>query len=55
MSWGVRWDFASQVALKFQWDRSWIEQDSAYLWGRSSDEVAKQSVDVFTLSMNFIF
>lgn len=55
MSWGVRWDFASQVALKFQWDRSWIEQDSAYLWGRSSDEVAKQSVDVFTLSMKFIF
>ncbi len=55
MSFGVRWDFATQMALKFQWDRSWVEANKALLWGRDSDYTAKQTVDVFTLSLNFIF
>lgn len=55
MSLGVRWDFTNKMALKFQWDRSWGEANKALLWDRATDDTAKQTVDVFTLSLNFIF
>lgn len=55
MSVGVSWDFTNKMALKFQWDRSWVEANKALLWERNTDYTAKQTVDVFTLSLNFIF
>ncbi|MDC0610096.1 hypothetical protein OAP63_05140 [Vibrio sp.] len=55
VSLGSRWDITNQLAIKFQWDRSFVKQGEALLWSRSTDDTPKQNVDVFTLSLNFIF
>ncbi len=51
---GIRWDVIANVALKGQWDRSWVKANKDLLWDGdyiSSDE----QVNVFTLSMSFVF
>ena len=57
VSLGVRWDFRSRSAFKLQWDRSWIEKHGYGLWevdGLISGD-RKRSVDVMTLSLDFVF
>jgi hypothetical protein len=52
---GSRWDLAPNLALKAQWDHSWVAKNKALLWVRASDQTAAQTVDTVTLSLNFIF
>lgn len=52
---GARWDLRSNVALKAQWDRTWVEENKGLAWERRRDEVAEQSVDTITLTMDFLF
>lgn len=57
LSLGMRWDFASRAALTMQWDRSHIAARGFGLWQVdnlvSGDR--KRSVDVMTLSLDFVF
>ncbi len=51
---GVRWDVASNVALKGQWDRIWVTANKDGLWDGGYTATGEQ-VNVFTLSMSFVF
>ena len=51
---GARWDVASNVALKGQWDRIWVSANKDGLWDGGYAETDEQ-VNVFTLSMSFVF
>ncbi len=51
---GMRWDIATNLALKGQWDRSWVSANKDLLW--DGDEISTdEQVNVFALSMSFIF
>ncbi|WP_132286683.1 hypothetical protein [Marinobacterium mangrovicola] len=55
LSLGARWDLRSNMALKMQWDRTWVEEGEAFLWGRDTEQTPKSALDTFTLSMDFVF
>jgi len=55
ISLGVRWDFYSQAALKLQWDKTKVNADGYGLWWSTLDESKDTSIDVFALTMEFIF
>lgn len=50
---GARWDIYPTVALKAQWDRSWIPEDKAFLWDRKAR--GGSVMDTFTLNVSFTF
>ncbi|SEG28357.1 hypothetical protein [Marinobacterium lutimaris] len=52
---GARWDLRSNMALKMQWDRTWVEEGEAFLWGRETEQTPSAKLDTFTLSMDFVF
>lgn len=61
---GSRWDYSSNLALKFQWDRASKPADAGGMFlAKSSDAelstssftATKKTVHVFTLSADFIF
>lgn len=61
---GSRWDYSSNLALKFQWDRTSKPADAGGMFlAKSSDAelsptsftATKKTVHVFTLSADFIF
>lgn len=52
---GTRWDFKPNLALKLQWDRTWVAKNQAMLWERASDETTAQTVDIVAVSLNFVF
>lgn len=55
VSLGTRWDVYNNLALKLQWDSIWVAEDKAMLWAKASDTTDAQRVDVFTISLNFVF
>ena len=55
LSLGTRWDLYPNVALKGQWDHSWVGADKALLWDCDDATTAAEQVDTFTLSLSFIF
>ncbi len=55
VSLGTRWDVYNNLALKLQWDSIWVAEDKAMLWAKASDTTDAQRVDVFTVSLNFVF
>lgn len=61
---GSRWDYSSNLALKFQWDRTSKPADAGGMFLAKSSEAelsstsftaTKKTVHVFTLSADFIF
>ncbi len=52
---GVRWDIRYDLALKTQWDRTWVDKSGGLLWhqrfGPSKDEI----VDTYSINLNYIF
>jgi hypothetical protein len=52
---GVRWDIRYDLALKTQWDRTWVDQYGGLLWhqkfGPSNDVI----VDTYSINLNYIF
>ncbi len=58
LSLGTRWDVCNKVAIKFQWDHSWISNGHSMFWTRRHNAVeidSDDSVNVFTVAMSFIF
>ncbi len=54
LSMGIRWDVATNVAIKGQWDHSWVAAGKSLLW-ESEESSSDEQVNVFTLGASFIF
>nr|WP_321280272.1 hypothetical protein [uncultured Vibrio sp.] len=54
VSLGVRWDVATNIAIKGQWDHSWVSAGKSMLW-EGGDSTSDEQVNVFTLGVSFIF
>lgn len=52
---GLRWDLRYDLALKLQWDRSWVERYGAGLWQIREVPPDDQVLDTFTINLNGIF
>ena len=53
---GMRWDIAPKMALKAQWDRTYIEKEKFALWAHSNDRALDDTtVDVFSFALNVVF
>jgi hypothetical protein len=57
LSLGVRWDIQRNVALKLQWDNSWVSSNGGSLWwGPVSGPLSKAlTVNVLSTSLNFAY
>lgn len=55
LSFGARWDIRHDMALKFQWDRSWVHQWATGLWLRKAVPADDQVLDTFSLNLNLFF
>jgi hypothetical protein len=55
-SMGARWDVQPKVALKAQWDKTWVDQYGSFLYNKSHGAIAeKRQIDVFSISVDFLF
>jgi len=52
---GVRWDITHNTALKAQWDRTWVKPDGAGLWAKDSTNTTDETIDTFSINLNFLF
>ena len=52
---GVRWDIRYDLALKTQWDRTWIEDAGGLLWDQKLGPSEEESVDTYSINLNYIF
>lgn len=51
---GMRWDIAPNIAVKGQWDHTWVAANKSLLWdGKQS--VSDEQVNIFTLGVSLIF
>lgn len=53
---GARWDVQPKVALKAQWDKTWVDEYGGLLLNNKHDAIAeKRQLDVFSLTVDFLF
>ena len=52
---GVRWDIRYDLALKTQWDRTWVEEAGGLLWDQKLGPSEEESVDTYSINLNYIF
>lgn len=52
---GLRWDIRYDLALKVQWDRSWVKRYGAALWQVRETPDNDQVLDTFSINLNGIF
>jgi hypothetical protein len=52
---GTRWDITSDIALKTQWDRTWVDPYGSYLFDVKSIQANKETVNRYTLTVDFVF
>ncbi len=52
---GVRWDIRYDLALKSQWDRTWIEESGGLLWDQKLGPSEEETVDTYSINLNYIF
>lgn len=56
LSLGSRWDVRQNVAVKLQWDRTWIEDGGGALWfSKPGTDSGDKTSDLFSLNVNFLF
>lgn len=55
VSLGLRWDIRYDLALKAQWDRSWVDRYGTSLWEIKAIPDRSMVVDTFTLNLSGIF
>ncbi|CAM2929875.1 hypothetical protein VIMY103929_10490 [Vibrio mytili] len=51
---GLRWDVAQNVAIKGQWDHSWVSANQDMLWDGETN-TSDEQVNILTFSVDFIF
>jgi len=54
-SFGVRWDIRYDLALKTQWDRTWVEEAGGLLWDQKLGSSEDNVVDTYSINLNYIF
>lgn len=53
---GARWDVQPKVALKFQWDKTWVDEYGSFLLDKVDGAIAeKRQMDIFSISVDFLF
>lgn len=52
---GVRWDIRYDLALKSQWDRTWVEEAGGLLWNQKKGSSKEDVVDTYSINLNYIF
>lgn len=52
---GIRWDLSEHFALKFQWDRKFVEKNATSLWWRASQSTSDKTIDVFMINLDYVF
>jgi hypothetical protein len=55
LSLGIRWDILYNLALKVQWDRTWIDEHGGLLWLQKEPLTDSWTLDTFSLNLNFVF
>lgn len=55
VSLGLRWDITENVDLKTQWSHYWLGNNGSALWLRPATGVADDTVNVWSVGMDFIF
>jgi hypothetical protein len=53
VSLGARWNLASRVALKTQWDHIWVDANGGGLWAGST--LDKAQADIYSVLLDFVF
>ncbi|CAE6905668.1 Forms passive diffusion pores that allow small molecular weight hydrophilic materials across the outer membrane [Vibrio sp. B1FLJ16] len=51
---GMRWDVVPNIAIKGQWDHSWVAAGKSLLWD-GKESVSDEQINVFTLGVSLIF
>jgi len=53
---GARWDVQPKVALKAQWDKTWIDEYGGLTLDRPNGAIAeKRQLDTFSITIDFLF
>jgi hypothetical protein len=55
LSLGMRWDIRYDLALKLQWDRTWVDDYGGLLWQQKQPLMDGDSLDTFSINLNFLF
>ncbi|HVL01858.1 MAG TPA: hypothetical protein VM553_18700, partial [Dongiaceae bacterium] len=55
LSLGVRWDVRYDIALKAQWDHTWVKAYSAGLWEQKAVPQDDTELNTFSINLNCIF
>jgi len=55
LSLGMRWDIRYNLALKMQWDRTWVDDYGGLLWQQKQPLTDGESLDTFSINLNFVF
>lgn len=53
---GARWDVQPKVALKAQWDKTWVDEFGSLILDRTQGAIAeKRQLDTFSITVDFLF
>jgi hypothetical protein len=55
LSLGLRWDIRHNIALKAQWDRTWVEPFGSYLYDVIDSQSESETLDRYTFTVDFVF
>ncbi|HVL00914.1 MAG TPA: hypothetical protein VM553_13925 [Dongiaceae bacterium] len=55
LSFGVRWDVRYDIALKFQWDHTWVNAYGGGLWEQKAVPTEDTELNTFAINLNCIF
>jgi len=55
LSLGARWDIRYDIALKAQWDHSWVSAYSGGLWDQKAVPSEDEELNTLSINLNFIF
>jgi len=55
LSFGMRWDVRYDIALKAQWDHSWVGARGGALWEQLDVPAEDMELDTFSINLNVIF
>lgn len=55
VSLGMRWDLYPQMALKAQWDHTWVDKDGTALLVMREPLEKNMTLNIFSVNLNFVF
>ena len=55
VSLGLRWDIRYDIAVKMQWDHTWVDQYGTALWLFRELPAEDQELDTYSINLNCIF